>query len=100
MTELQSLLLNSIDNFEFPRVSFECTINDFVVENDEVDDTSFFHEEISVEEQNILAHLMASIWLQRQISSIENIRMKYSGSDFKMTSQASHLQQLIKLGAE
>ena len=36
-------------------------------------------------------------WLQRQIASIENTRLKYSGSDFKFTSQANHLSKLITL---
>ena len=39
-------------------------------------------------------------WVQRQVSSIENTRMKYSGSDFKMTSQANHLQKLLALLSE
>ena len=39
-------------------------------------------------------------WLQRQITSIENIRMKYSGADFKMTSQANHLSKLLSLSTE
>lgn len=45
----------------------------------------------------ILARLMLTHWLQRQITSIENTRMKYSGSDFKMTSQANHLAKLSAL---
>jgi hypothetical protein len=49
-------------------------------------DTSYFKEELTSEEINILAILMMSNWLQRQITTIENIRMKYSGTDFKMTS--------------
>jgi hypothetical protein len=36
-------------------------------------------------------------WVQRQVTSIENTRMKYSGSDFKMTSQANHLGKLLTL---
>ena len=36
-------------------------------------------------------------WVQRQVSSIENTRMKYSGSDFKFTSQANHLAKLMNL---
>ena len=43
---------------------------------------------------------MLYTWLNRQIASIENIRMKYSGSDFKMTSQANHLSKLIVLRQE
>ena len=38
--------------------------------------------------------------MQRQVTSIENTRMKYSGSDFKFTSQANHLAKLLNLLAE
>ena len=50
------------------------------------EDASSFNAELNSEEINILAILMLNGWLQRQITSIENIRMKYSGTDFKMTS--------------
>ena len=40
---------------------------------------------------------MKQAWVQRQVTSIENTRMKYSGSDFKMTSQANHLSKLLSL---
>ena len=43
---------------------------------------------------------MKQAWVQRQVSSIENTRMKYSGSDFKMTSQANHLSKLLTLLSE
>ena len=61
---------------------------------------STFQEELTAEEQEILAILMMNGWLQRQITSIENTRMKYSGSDFKMTSQANHLSKLQSLLGE
>ena len=51
--------------------------------------------ELTSEEINILAIIMKQGWLQRQVTSIENTRMKYSGPDFKMTSQANHLQKLL-----
>ena len=60
-------------------------------------ETSSFNVELTSEEINILALLMKSAWVQRQVSSTENTRMKYSGSDFKMTSQANHLQKLLSL---
>lgn len=63
-------------------------------------DTSHFNEELTSEEINIIALLMLWAWLQRQVTSIENTRMKYSGSDFKMTSQANHLAKLITLQNE
>ena len=58
----------------------DLTSQTVVVEN------SYFNEELTHEEINILAILMMEGWLQRQITSIENTRMKYSGSDFKFTS--------------
>ena len=60
-------------------------------------DTSHFNSTLTDEEQNIIAILMVCAWLQRQITSIENVRMKYSGSDFKFTSQANHLSKLLSL---
>jgi hypothetical protein len=39
-------------------------------------------------------------WVQRQVASIENTRMKYTSADFKMTSQANHLAKLMNLLTE
>ena len=36
-------------------------------------------------------------WLGQQLASVENTRMKYSGSDFKFTSQANHMQKILAL---
>ena len=63
-------------------------------------DESTFNTELTSEEVNIIATLMMCDWVQRQVTSIENTRMKYSGSDFKMTSQANHLQKLMSLLGE
>lgn len=60
-------------------------------------ENSTFNFELTSEEINIIAILMMQAWVQRQVTSIENTRMKYSGSDFKMTSQANHLQKLMGL---
>ena len=60
-------------------------------------DRSHFNVELTPEEINILALLIKQGWVQRQVTSIENTRMKYSGSDFKMTSQANHLSKLMSL---
>ena len=48
--------------------------------------SAMLEDAATAEEINILACLMKQGWVQRQVSSIENTRMKYSGSDFKMTS--------------
>ena len=124
LKDLQNLLINAIPGFEFPRQNlYDYTIE--VVEKFENEllpdefmlgviwgnldeehnsmtpkvlvDKSRFNIELTAEEINILALLMKQGWVQRQVTSIENTRMKYSGADFKMTSQANHLSKLLTL---
>ena len=126
--DLRTMLIDAIPGFEFPRVCLtNYKIDQMIKPEDEVqedefiigilwDDTldindmgkaplavvekSVFAADLTTEEINILAILMMNAWLQRQVTSIENTRMKYSGSDFKMTSQANHLAKLMALLAE
>lgn len=63
-------------------------------------DRSAFSAELDPEEINILACLMKEGWIQRQVTSIEHTRMKYSGPDFKMSSQANHLSKLLAVLTE
>ena len=113
--DLQNLLINAIPEFEFPRKALNYVILEneiiegisdgagFIIEGKDgkkYQDASFFTTELSSEEINILAILMLKGWLQRQVTTIENIRMKYSGTDFKMTSQAAHLGKLLNLQTE
>lgn len=110
--DLQNLLIDAIPGFEFPRKSLEYTILERPIDKNSIniqgfiikdvdgngyEDASSFISTLSSEEINILAILMMNSWLQRQITTIENIRMKYSGTDFKMTSQANHLAKLLTL---
>lgn len=123
LRDLQNLLLNAIPGFEFPRQNLydytlnltekpesEVTPDEFILGTvwGDLDgelletpkvlvDNSHFNVELTAEEINILALLMKQGWVQRQVTSIENTRMKYSGSDFKMTSQANHLSKLLAL---
>ena len=122
LKDLQNLLINSLPGFEFPRKNLydytievkeiaetEVTSDDFIlgVIWGDLDNTlgtpnvmvdkSRFNVDLTAEEINILALLMKQGWVQRQVTSIENTRMKYSGSDFKMTSQANHLSKLLTL---
>ena len=118
--DLRTLIIDAIPGFEFPRKDlYNYTLETLVVDEDLVEDGDFiigvvwdelddgeypkaqvliersqFEEELTSEEINILAILMMNGWLQRQITSIENTRMKYSGSDFKFTSQANHMAKL------
>ena len=88
--DLLNILLDAIPGFEFPRFP----LYDYDVNGET------FNCHLTSEEINILALLMYNTWLQRQVASIEQTRMKYSGSDFKMTSQANHLAKLIELKRE
>ena len=124
LRDLQNLLLNAIPGFEFPRQNLydytieltekpesDVTPDEFILgtvwgelENGNMLETprvlvdkSRFNVELTIEEINILALLMKQGWVQRQVTSIENTRMKYSGADFKMTSQANHLSKLLSL---
>lgn len=117
LKDLQNLLIHSIPGFEFPRqiltnyfvevseIAPELTgPEDFIIGMTDAGfclvEHSYFQCLLTGEEINILAILMMEAWLQRQVTSIENIRQKYSGTDFKMTSQANHLSKLLSLLAE
>lgn len=87
---LKELLLNSLHYFEFPRVD--------IYNYDE--DLEEYNIKLTAEEQNIIATYMIVEWLSQQLASVENTRMKYSGSDFKFTSQANHMAKLQSMKKE
>lgn len=90
LRDAKQYLLDAIPYFEFPRFA----LFDYDVEE------GVYNVDLTKEEINIFAILMKQAWLDRQINSVENTRMKYSGSDFKFTSQANHLQKLLSLKTE
>ena len=93
--DLRNLLIDAIPGFEFPRVNLlDYTI---IEAENALEEESSFAADLTSEEVNILAILMMISWTQRQVTSIENTRMKYSSSDFKFTSQANHLAKLLTL---
>jgi arginine deiminase len=93
--DLRNLLIDAIPGFEFPRINLlDYTI---VEAENALEEESSFAADLTSEEVNILAILMMISWTQRQVTSIENTRMKYSSSDFKFTSQANHLAKLLTL---
>ena len=108
---LQELLLSAIPKFEFPRVDLnnyelldiedQITYKGIESENQLVSgviySSGYFNCRLSIEEINILSTYMIVEWLGQQLASIENVRLKYSGSDFKFTSQANHLQKVLVL---
>ena len=125
--DLRNMLIDAIPGFEFPRHNlYDYVIQAEIKDEDKVLTTDFilgmlwdempedslnatprvvvekseFAAELTSEEINILAILMMTAWVQRQVTSIENTRMKYSGTDFKLTSQANHLSKLQSLLSE
>ena len=108
---LQELLINAIPRFEFPRVDiFDYeegvltgigTYTGVESDNVEVPATAWvggsFNNILDIEEINILSLYMVVEWLGQQLASTENTRLKYSGSDFKFTSQANHMAKLKTL---
>lgn len=111
---LQELLLAAIPKFEFPRKPLDdYETQDVVdvgkyngVESDFKDwdlliyGQGQFNVLLTDEEMNILATYMIVEWIGQQLASIENTRMKYSGTDFKFTSQANHMQKLVTVKKE
>ena len=94
MKLLNELLLSAIPWFEFPRKSLE------IESSQEDEEDGYFINDLNDEEIKILAIYMTVEWIGQQLANIENIRMKYSGSDFKLTSQANHLAKLQSLQKE
>lgn len=104
---LQGLLINAIPRFEFPRFDIfdyeegyleSGTYNGVESNHMEVPATylvgGFFNAELTQEEINILSLSMVVEWLGQQLATTENTKLKYSGSDFKFTSQANHMSKL------
>ena len=105
---LQDLLLNSLPRFEFPRFdlfNYEEGAWGYLgeysgVESNDMEVAAYgwiggtFNIELTREEINIIALNMVIGWLGQQLDTTENTRMKFSGSDFKFTSQANHMAKL------
>ena len=108
---LEELLSAAMHKFEFPRfdiTDFEETEIESIgtycgveSDNEEVQailyDQGHFNSALTPEEINILSSYMIVEWLGQQLASVENVRMKYSGSDFKFTSQANHMSKILAM---
>lgn len=105
---LKQLLISAIPKFEFPRVALDyeyldeneckkCAKYDICRKASEQDQGWVFMHPLSQEQINIISTYMIVEWLGQQLASIENVRMKYSGADFKFTSQANHMQKILQM---
>ena len=106
---LEELLMSAVHKFEFPRfdiTDFEMAYVDDVgtykgIESNDKEVPAIiygggcFNTVLTAEEINILSTYMVVEWMGQQLASVENTRMKYSGSDFKFTSQANHMAKIL-----
>ena len=105
---LQEMLIAAISFVEFPRFDIYDYVEGYYddlgdycgVESDNVKVPAigwiggYFNAELTPEEKEIIAMYMVVEWLGQQLAHVDNTRMKYSGSDFKFTSQANHMAKL------
>ena len=87
---LFELFEKALHFFEFPRVN----IYNYNIELEE------YNIDLTKEEINIISTYMVVCWLGQQLATVENVRMKYSGSDFKFTSQANHMAKIQAMRKE
>ena len=86
----QDYLEAAIQLFEFPRQDL----------TDYDEESGCFNISLTKEEINILATYMMQPWFDQQLASVDLIREKFSGSDFKFTSHANHMSKLQELKAK
>lgn len=106
---LESILLDSIPEFKFPRFRlFKYNTDIITMEEDVLNEETglvetrpvskgAWEDTLTHEEIDILAELMLVEWFNRQLAITRIVQMKYSTPDFKMTSQAAHMQRLLAL---
>lgn len=86
---LEEILIAALPWFEFPVE--KNLFNTIDRENKN------FGVKLNIEEMMIIRQYMIVEWLGFQLATVDLVRQKYSGSDFKFTSQASHIKQLKEL---
>jgi len=88
---LEELLTSAITSFEFPHWN-----NPFILDLE----NKTFTEKLTLTEMKVIQCYMISEWIGYQLANVDLVRQKYSGSDFKFTSQASHIKQLTAMKQE
>ena len=85
LSAAKDYIVGALPFFEFPKAD----IYNYSLDN------ATFNVDLSAEEINIIATYMVTCWIDQQLASIEVTRMKYTGTDWKMTSQANHMNKLL-----
>lgn len=81
---LQQLLVSALPKFEFPRQSLEYEDKEVEGQFDEIGEPVVersFINLLTEQEINIISTYMIVEWLGQQLATVENTRMKYSGSN-------------------
>lgn len=110
---LQDLLIAAVQKFEFPKqnLDYELIYLSDIDTYEGIDscykkvpikiyEGGYFYSNLTHEEQNIISVYMVVEWFGQQLASVEQTRMKYSGTDFKFTSQASHMNKILLLKSD
>ena len=96
---MEEILIESLPRFKFPKFKIfdlDRSIITMMDEFDNVVSTGAFKEVLTIEEIEIIASIMFIGWLNRQVGTVQLTKMKIGSSDFKLTSQANHLDKLVK----
>jgi len=88
--DMLKLLNSAIVQFNYPKVDLR----------DKDDDFKQFNQTLGLDEIEILSSLMKLEKFKRDVNRYDNIRQKMQDKDFRISSQASHLEALIKLKRE
>lgn len=99
---LESIFLNSLTKFEFPKFALYNYSTNSIGMVDAAGSVISYGKyliDLTIEEINIISTLMLTEWITRQIATVNITRMKYSSRDFQFTSQANHLNQLLNMKA-
>lgn len=85
---LEEILIAAMPHFEFPRWADPFDLD---LEN------KCFTAQLDIQEKMIIRQYMISEWIGFQLATVDLVRQKYSGSDFKFTAQSTHMRQLIAM---
>jgi len=85
--QMIQLLNDSLIFFKYPKINVY----------DKDDEAKIFNQTLSYHEIQIVSQLMVDAWINRQINTIDIIKQKFTDREFKMTSQAAHLEALLKV---
>lgn len=88
------LLMLAIPKFRFPKFNTKDIV-------DLLEQGKAFTALLDEEEKTILAHLLAIEWVRQQTLTTELTRQEvYATSDYRKTSQASHMSRLVSLRSD